>query len=144
MSVLAQLREHGLRFSAAGDALRVEPREALTAEVRAIIRAKKPDILRELAVEAHERQGTICGVAPLLTVQEAARQQVLAQLTANPAVQRAFVNRFDDGAMIVTLAVREIGTCELLIPAERFNAANLDDYAALLECLTADRGSCAS
>ena len=144
MSVLAQLREHGLRLSAAGDALRVQPREALTDELRAVIRSKKPDILRELAIEAGERQGAIFGAAPLSTVQKAARQQVLTQLATNPQVQRSFVNRFEDGAMVVTLAIRKIGTCELLIPAERFNASNLDDYAAMLECLTEDKGSCAS
>jgi hypothetical protein len=71
--------------------------------------------------------------APLSPIQQAARQQVLAQLQANPTVQRAFVNRFTpDGTMIVTLAIRGIGTGELLIPAERFNPASLDDYGALL------------
>jgi hypothetical protein len=51
-------------------------------------------------------------------------------------VRRAFVNRFDaDGTMIVTLAIRGVGTGELKIPAARFNQASLDDYAALLRCM---------
>jgi hypothetical protein len=65
---------------------------------------------------------------------------VLAQLAANPTVRRAFVNRFQDGALIVTLAIRDVGTCELIIPAERFNPRKIEDYAALLDCLTADVG----
>jgi ribosomal protein S6 len=135
MSVVAQLRKHGLRFSAAGDALRVEPREALTDEVRAIIRAKKPDILRELAAETRERQEGIYDVTPLSAFQEAARQEVLARLAANPNVQRAFVNRIEDEGVVVTLAVRDVGTCELMMPAERFNPESLGDYWALVACI---------
>lgn len=66
--------------------------------------------------------------------QEAARCRVLADLQAHPSVQRAFCNRFEDGALIITLAIRDVGTCELLIPAERFDSSKLADYAALLEC----------
>ena len=72
---------------------------------------------------------------PLSPIQMAARHQVLAQLDANPAVRRAFTNRFEHGYMIVTLAVRGIGTCELSIAAERFNPASAADYTALLECM---------
>jgi hypothetical protein len=78
--------------------------------------------------------------AILSPVQEAARREVLAQLEAHPAVQRAFVNRFEhDGTMIVTLAIRGVGTGELLIPAERFSQSSLDDYAALLGLIGAAR-----
>jgi hypothetical protein len=74
------------------------------------------------------------GPAPLSPVQEAARRQVLAKLKNHPTVKRAFCNRFEDGALIITLAIRDVGTCELLIPAERFDSSKLADYAALLEC----------
>lgn len=74
--------------------------------------------------------------APLSPVQEAARRDVLKQLAANPSVRRAFVNRFNpDETMVLTLAIRDIVTGELLIPAERFNQASLDDYGALLACI---------
>jgi hypothetical protein len=69
----------------------------------------------------------------LSPLQEAGRQQVLSQLDANPNIKRAFVNRFEvDGTMIVTLAIRGIGTGELKIPADRFSQGSLDDYGALL------------
>ena len=62
--------------------------------------------------------------APLSAAQESARRQVLAQLEAHPSIKRAFVNRFNpDGTMVVTLAIRGIGTGELLIPADRFSAS---------------------
>jgi hypothetical protein len=59
---------------------------------------------------------------------------------ANPSVQRAFVNRFNaDGSMVITLAIRGVGTGELFNPAERFSQASLDDYAALLACIEGAR-----
>jgi len=72
--------------------------------------------------------------APLSPAQESARRRVLAELKAHPTVRRAFCNRFEDGILIVTLAIRSVGTCDLLIPAERFDSKP-EDFAALLECL---------
>jgi hypothetical protein len=77
---------------------------------------------------------------PLSVAQEAARRWVLAKLKNHPSVTRAFCNRFEDGALIITLAIRDVGTCELLIPAERFDSSKLGDYAALLECFEALNG----
>jgi hypothetical protein len=73
--------------------------------------------------------------APLSARQEAASREVLAQLEAHPSVHRAFVNRFEDGVLVVTLAIRGVGTGELKIPADRFNHDTLDDYAALLNTI---------
>ena len=73
--------------------------------------------------------------ATLSAAQEAARADVLLQLACNPAVQRAFVNRFEgDGTLIVTVGIRGVATGELRIPAERFNQACLDDYAMISAC----------
>jgi len=72
----------------------------------------------------------------LSPIQEAARADVLSQLALHPVVERAFVNRFErDGTMIVTLAIRGVGTGELKIPANRFNQDTLDDYGALLNTI---------
>lgn len=81
-------------------------------------------------------------IHPLSPAQEAARQQVLRELEANPSVRRAFCSRFSDGNLIITLAIRGVGTGELLIPAERFNQGSLDDYAALLDCLKTRSDAC--
>jgi hypothetical protein len=73
---------------------------------------------------------------PLSAAQEFARREVLAQLEADPNIRRAFVNRFEaDGTMVVTLGIRDVGTGELKIPAERFNQDSLDDYCALLNII---------
>jgi hypothetical protein len=74
-------------------------------------------------------------VSNLSAKQEAARAEVLAQLAANPTVRRAFTTRFEYGLLVVTLAVRGIGTCELVVPADRFDSSKPGDYAALLKCM---------
>ena len=79
----------------------------------------------------------------LLTPQQvAARLEVLARLEAQPLVKRAFVTRFEGAALIVTLALRDIGTCELCIPQERFNPRGLADFAALAKLLIQHDYSC--
>jgi hypothetical protein len=86
----------------------------------------------------HTHFESLCAdfVIALSPFQEAARNQVLAQLETHPHIKRAFVNRFEpDGTMIVTLGIRGVGTGELKIPAERFTQSSLDDYAALLGCI---------
>jgi hypothetical protein len=58
-AILTRLREHGLRLKPAGEHVIVEPRSALTDELRTLIRSHKPAILRELANEAEERRRAI-------------------------------------------------------------------------------------
>jgi hypothetical protein len=129
--LLVQLRNAGLNLSRDGDQLIVEPRQRLTDELREAVRSAKKELLAALP----DLEDAPLGVA-LSPIQEAAQADVLSQLARNPAVQRAFVNRFEpDGTMIVTLAIRGVGTGELKIPAARFNQASLNDYAVLLGCI---------
>ena len=72
---------------------------------------------------------------PLAEVQEAARRDVLARLEADPESKRAFVTRFERDTLIVALAVRAIGTCELSIRPDRFNGTSLADFQTLARCL---------
>lgn len=51
MPAVARLRSAGLRLTAQGDTLLVEPRSALTDELRALIKAHKTEILEALAAE---------------------------------------------------------------------------------------------
>lgn len=99
---------------------------------------RKPS-LKELAqqvIDRHSIGGETGPIAPLSPIQQAARREVLEQLAAHPNIKRAFVNRFEpDGTMILTLAIRGVGTGELLIPANRFTQGSLDDYGALLGCI---------
>ena len=58
---------------------------------------------------------------------EARRQCVLAMLAAQPGIRYAVVvNNPDTDPVIVALAIRDVGTCELAIPA-----ANYDAFALL-------------
>jgi hypothetical protein len=79
-------------------------------------------------------------VPPFSAVQEAARLEMLAKLAAHPTVERAFATRWEAGALIVTLAIRGIGTGELLIPADRMGRDDLKAYGQLLECLSTSVG----
>jgi hypothetical protein len=60
---------------------------------------------------------------------------VLARLEAHPPHKRAFVTRFDGDALIVTLAIRNVGTGELAIPRDRLKRGILGDLRALLGSL---------
>jgi hypothetical protein len=77
------------------------------------------------------------GLPQLSPVEEAARQEVLRRLEIHPDVMRAFVCRFERDVLIVSLAVRGIGTCELSIPRDRFNQNSVAQLGALLRCLEA-------
>jgi hypothetical protein len=124
-----------LRVDAEAGRLVVGPRAALTEAVRTTIRINRDAIIRELLTEVASLQASASDGAPLSPPQEVARRYVLADLQANPSAKRALFSRGENGALIITLAIRDVGTCELLIPAERFDSSKLADYAALLECL---------
>ncbi|MEP7246889.1 MAG: hypothetical protein ABI885_24845 [Gammaproteobacteria bacterium] len=125
MSTLAQLRELGLTLSAVGDVLTVEPRSTITDKLRATIRAAKAGILRELADE----------VPVLPPPLPWGLSEVLAILAANPNVHRTFVNQYEGETVVLTLAVRGVGTCALVIPRSRFDADSLAEYDALAACV---------
>lgn len=73
---------------------------------------------------------------PSLTLaQQDARSEVLARLSAHPAIERAFVTRWEAGNLIVTLAIRGVGTGELVISGDRIDRDDLQGYALLLGCL---------
>ena len=63
MGVLAHLREHGLRITADGGRLLVEPRTAITEAIKSTIRVNKGAILRELSAEASDRRTAIQAAA---------------------------------------------------------------------------------
>ena len=68
----------------------------------------------------------------LSAVQEAARSEALARLAAQPSVKRAFVSRVEGGIAIISLAIRDLATGELAIPADRLD---LRDLQTLILCL---------
>jgi hypothetical protein len=89
--------------------LAAEPREALTDELRALIRANKPALLAALY--------------PLERGQEIRRQRALEKLAESPDRTRTAIFDIDadPSVVICTVAIRGVGTCELQIPRERYD-----------------------
>lgn len=59
---------------------------------------------------------------------EGRRRRVLAMLADNPNILRAVVvGNPDADPVLVTVGIRDVGTCELAIPAARFDAFKLLD-----------------
>ena len=118
--VIGRLALAGVRLSVLGpDQLAAEPREALTDELRALIRANKPALLAALI--------------PVGRGREMRRQRALAKLDESLDKNRAAIFDIDaDPANgICTVAVRDVGTCELRIPRGRY------DPWAILDALQA-------
>lgn len=61
---------------------------------------------------------------------EARRQRVLTMLATNPLLRLAVVCDTDGDPVPVAVAIRDKGTCEVLIPAARFDPFTLLDLVA--------------
>ena len=99
------------------------------------------DIARGVADErtpalGAEREATPDSLRPFDTGQldvlpdkaaQARRQRVLAKLAANPALRLAVVCDAEGDPVSVAVAIRDKGTCEVLIPAARFDPFALLD-----------------
>ena len=114
MSVVGRLRAVGLRLEARGDTLVVEPRSALTDELRAFIRENKPAILTELET-LERRRGRL-----ERELADHPEQRVAADVADAPV-------RPEGGPPVsVVIAVRTVAgivSAELHVPRERFDAA---------------------
>ena len=144
MSLLAQLRAHGLRLSTAGETLRVEPGSALTDQLRALIRTNKPAILEELVAESRKEKlpvGPEACVAlaagwrgeweprdPIERARETRRQRAIGMLRDVQTHRFAVVAGELVGSVIpVMVAIRTVDhgivTGELAVPADRWDPA---------------------
>lgn len=84
--------------------LMLSPPEKITNELIERLRKHKPAIIEELKREQR-------------------REKVLKMLEERPEIQRAFVTDTENDRhnVILTLAIRNAGTCELLIPKHRYD-----------------------
>ena len=108
--LIGRLALAGVRLSLAGpDKLAVKPKSALTDELISLIREHKADL--------------IAALAPVDRGQELRRQRALAKLMAEPDKQRVaiFDAESDRHFVLCTVAIRDIGTCELRIPRESYD-----------------------
>ncbi len=100
----------GVRLSILGpDRLGAEPRAAVTDELLALIRANKPVLLAALI--------------SLERGQPARRRRALAALDEAADEKRAAIFDIDadPGDVVCTLAIRDVGTCELRMPQDRYD-----------------------
>src|SRR5688572_30171050 len=107
MDVLTRLRSAGLSLKVEGNLLRLRPREALTDELAEQARQHKPELIAALT---REQQAA-----------EACRQQALQILEDSPGIRYAYANRETPDGVIVTMAIRDVGICDLLIPKHRWD-----------------------
>ena len=108
--LLGRLALAGVRLERiAADRLAAEPRDALTDELRDLIRQHKPELLAALE--------------PVDRGRELRRQRALAKLRTEPDKQRVaiFDSDFERDSVLCTLAIRDVGTCELQIPKNRYD-----------------------
>ena len=109
-NMIERLAVAGVRLSVIDpNRLAAEPRGVLTDELRDLIRTNK-----EALIEA---------LRPTDQGQELRRQRVLERLEAKPGKTRAaiFDTDADSDTVICTVAIRNVGTCGLRIPRDRYD-----------------------
>lgn len=106
--ILERLTKAGIRLSAKGGNIIAKPKAAVTPEVVELIRAHKPELLQCLTADP---------------AASARRQKVLAMLEERPGSKYAVVTDTDNDpeAVILALAIRDMGTVELRIPREKYD-----------------------
>ncbi len=107
--LLGRLALAGVRVSKDGANIVAEADSPLTDDLRALIRDNKAALLGALEPSMGGAQERL--------------QRVLAKLAAEPDKQRAAIFDTDSapGVVICTLAIRDVGTCELQIPADQYD-----------------------
>ena len=115
--LLHALRGQGFKLWVDGDLLRVAPKERITDETRALIRAHKAELMAALADPLPDPAA------------EARRQKVLDMLADHPEARYAVLSdmRADPGAVLLTMAIRGLWTFELRIPREKYDGTLLLD-----------------
>ncbi len=103
--IIEYLRDRDLTITLTdGDSLELYPAEKITNELIERLRKHKPAIIEELKREQR-------------------RKKVLKMLEERTEIQRAFVadTETDPGNVILSMAIRNAGTCELLIPKHKYD-----------------------
>ncbi|MBL8499650.1 MAG: hypothetical protein JNL77_03540 [Nitrosomonas sp.] len=103
--IIEYLRDRDLTITLTdGDSLELSPAEKITHELIERLRKHKPAIIEELKREQR-------------------REKVLRMLAENPGTQRAFVTdtESDPDNVIITLAIRDQASFEMLIPRRKYD-----------------------
>lgn len=111
-NLIFELREAGYSIKADGRYLDISPADNLPPDIVERIKQSKAEILAALLLEQQ---------------QEARLQNALAMLEADPEIKRAVHADADSDPdrVILTIAIRNVGTCEMLVPRAGFDAWQL-------------------
>ena len=106
--LIFKLRNNGYSIVADGSYLDISPSDNLPSELVLQLKQRKAEILTELQRETREKK-------------------VLAMLEENPDKQRAVYTdtESDQNNVILTIAVRYLSTCEMLIPRAKYDPFRL-------------------
>jgi DNA-binding transcriptional MerR regulator len=110
--LIFELREAGYSIKADGRYLDISPADDLPADIVERLKQSKAEILAALKLEQQ---------------QEARRQKVLAMLAERPETMRAIHADMDSDPdnVILTIAIRHVATCEMLVPKAKYDAWQL-------------------
>jgi len=104
IEIIEYLRANDFTVKAEGEYLDLSPAEKVTDDLIKRLRKHKPEILKELKAESR-------------------RQKVLNMLIEKPESKRAYVTdaTTDPDNVIITIAIRDLATFEMLIPKDRYD-----------------------
>ena len=107
--LIEHLKRLGLTLTLDGDELRAGPKTALTDETRDFVREHKAELVAALQLQ---------------TTTECRRQRVLSMLEKTPGLRYALVSdaQAEGEDVILTLGIRDLGTCELAVPRAEYGA----------------------
>jgi TubC N-terminal docking domain len=116
--LLLALRDQGFKLWAEGGRVMVAPKERITDETRALIRAHKAELLTALSADTLTHPAA-----------EARRQRLLAMLGAQPDARYAVLTDTEAApeSIIVALAIRGRATCGFHIPRDKYDGTLLLD-----------------
>lgn len=107
--LIFNLRESGFSINAENSRLQIAPAKELTDELKQTIRQRKVEILCALYQEEEAKTTR--------------RDKAVAMLEDNPGMHRAVYTdtHTDPNIVILTIAVRHAGICEMLIPKAKYD-----------------------
>lgn len=124
-SVLGRITDSGFRLRLDGERLIVSPASQVTDELRALVRAHRAELVAELLAEPSIAwTGVHYDAEHNRRARDARLTAVMDRLAAEPALMYAWETHVDVAPdhVIVTVAMREAGACELSISRERYDA----------------------
>jgi hypothetical protein len=113
-NLIKTLRNQGFEIKATNDYLDISPANRVSRDVLLELKSNKKLIIRELQAEKR-------------------RFNVLDKLNQDLNLKRALIvdSESDEINVIITIAIRDIGSCEMIIPKTRFDSWKFLDFCNL-------------